>query len=103
MAEGSRTLIQAFSARIRAAQAEFEAEQVQAIAEAGGVVGKSGVPEWRARSWLLNNHPRYRATYRQERQIEMHQSGTVTHEHTLAAALSDDQLSEALAALPPPA
>jgi transposase-like protein len=96
--------LSAFSEKIRQAQADFESRQIAAIAEAGEAVGRSGVPEWRARAWLLNNHPRYRERYRQHRELEVHQSGTVLHEHQLASQLDDSALTqayEAFTALPP--
>jgi hypothetical protein len=81
--------ITAFAAQIRVAQAEFEADQVAGIAAAAQVVGRSGVPEWRARAWLLNNHPRTRNTYHEVKQLE--QSGTVTtlHEHRIVREIAD--------------
>lgn len=94
--------ISRFSVLIRQAQAVFEAKQVQGVAEAAEAVNeKTGLRDWRARAWILNNHPRYRRTYRPERTVEMHQSGTVTHEHKLTEAADDDQL-RAWAALPLP-
>lgn len=95
--------ITAFSERIRRAQSEFEAECIQRIAEAGSMVGKSGVPEWRALAWIANNHPRYRERYRQHREVEVHQSGQVVHELKLAQQLEPQALEaayEALHALP---
>ena len=99
----SKVIIERFARLIASAQADFEAHQIASIAEAGEAVGRSGIPEWRARAWLLNNHPRYRKTYRQERQLEVHNSGTVQHEHTIAQAASDDELrSWAAIELPEP-
>ena len=102
--DATKLVIERFADQIASAQADFEAHQIASIAEAGEVVGRSGIPEWRARAWLLNNHPRYRKTYRQERQLEVHNSGTVQHEHTIAQAASDDELrSWAALELPEPA
>lgn len=82
-----------FLERIQRAQAEHETrvlERIQLAAEATNE--KTGIPEWRAGSWLLNNHPAYRETYRQQRHVEVHTSGVVHHEHQLAAEADDNQL-----------
>lgn len=99
----SRKAMLAFSEKIRRAQAEAEAQHIQAIAEAGASVGRNGVPEWRARAWLLNNHPRYRERYREHRQTVVEHGGTVLHEHTLAKQLEQPALEgsyQALESLP---
>jgi hypothetical protein len=101
----SLATITAFAEKIRRAQAEAEAEHVGAIAEAGTIVGKNGVPEWRARAWLLNNHPRYRERYRQHRETTVNNTGIVQHEHRLVRELEGEELERAYAALeqlPPP-
>lgn len=100
----SLRIITRFADLISRAQARFEARKVQNVARAAEVVNaKTGQVDWRADAWLLNNHPRYRKTYRQERQLEVHNSGTVQHEHTIAQAASDDELrSWAAIELPEP-
>ncbi len=56
-----------FSELIASAQATWEAKQVQSIVEdADAYNQKTGLRDWRARAWLLNNHPRTRQRYRQE-------------------------------------
>ncbi len=84
--------------RIAVAQAQFEAEAVQSIAEAGDMVGKSGIREWRAKAWLLNNHPGTRKQYHEHRELKVEHSGQVNHEHRIAAAMSEPELLEALPA-----
>jgi transposase-like protein len=99
----SLNAITAFAEQIRTAQAEFEAHQVENVAAAAEMIGKSGVREWRAGAWLLNNHPRYRERYRQHREVQVEQSGTVKHEHTLVRNTDPNELEEwhtALKALP---
>jgi hypothetical protein len=100
----SLRVITRFADLIGRAQAQFEARKVQNVARAAEVVNaKTGQVDWRADAWLLNNHPRYRKTYRQERQLEVHNTGTVQHEHTIAQAASDDELrSWAAIELPEP-
>lgn len=89
-----------FSEKIRAAQASHEARLIRDIDAASQAVNaKTGIPEWRAGAWLANNHPRMRATYRQERVSQVEQTGTVRHEHTLAKALDPHQLEQAYQAL----
>lgn len=91
-----------FARLLQVAEAEAEVDHITAIAEAGATVGKSGVPEWRARAWLLNNHPRYRQRYRQHRETIVEQSGTVLHEHKLVKELPKDDLQQAYLALDQP-
>lgn len=97
----SLAIITAFAQQIRQAQAGAEADHIAAISDAGAVVGKSGVPEWRARAWLLNNHPRYRSTYRQERVVQQEHSGQVSVEHSQVKALTPTELEAAYKALNP--
>lgn len=98
----SLEVIVAFASKVQRASAAFEAKRITAIARAAEAVNeKTGIPEWRAGAWLLNNHPRYRSTYRQERISQVEQTGTVRHEHSLAKALEPEQLAQAYAALEP--
>lgn len=90
-----------FSQRIRQAQARFEAKQVQGVAEAAEAVGKNGIPEWRARAWLLNNHPRYRQRWREQREVIVDKTVTHVLEQQAVQAASLEQL-EQWAALPEP-
>lgn len=70
-----------FSERIHRAQAEFEAKQVAGIAKAAEIVNeKTGQQDWRARAWLLNNHPRTRDRYHEVKQVQQEQFGTIVHE-----------------------
>lgn len=94
-----------FSQQIRAAQARFEAKHIELIAEAAQSVNeKTGIREWRAGSWLLNNHPRTRERYRQHRELEVKNMGTIVHEHQLASGLDPQVLEQAYDALAlPPA
>jgi hypothetical protein len=71
---------QALSLRIQAARDAFVAKQVENIAAAGEYVGKSGIPEWRARAWLLNNHPATRKDWHEYRETKLEVSGKVNHE-----------------------
>jgi hypothetical protein len=93
ISEASLVSITSFADKVARAQARFEARKVQNVARAAEVVNaKTGQVDWRADAWLLNNHPRYRKTYRQERQLEVHNTGTVQHEHKIAEQATDDEL-----------
>ena len=97
-------IITGFSEKIQRAQAEFEAKQIANIARTAEAVNeKTGIREWRAGAWLLNNHPRYRERYREHRQTTIEHQGTVTHEHQLVKQLEPEALEaawQALQALP---
>jgi hypothetical protein len=96
-----RERIVAFTERIGIAQAECEAVIVAGIAETSATIGKGGLPEWRAGAWLLNNHPEYRETYRQQREMKVTGEVTHTHEHMLVQQNSSNlALLEQWAALP---
>ncbi len=91
-----------FGEKIARAQAEFEAKQVSAIVEdADAYNSKTGQRDWRARAWLLNNHPRTRA--RQEHVSQVTTSGTIDHVHTVAAQQDTSTLDSWVAALELPA
>lgn len=83
------------------AAAEREASAVGIVADAAETTGKSGVKEWRAAAWLLNNHPAYREAWHEQREVSIEQTGTITHEHRLARQLSDDDL-RVITTEPPP-
>jgi hypothetical protein len=87
-----------FRTRVEQAVAEFEQESIAAIAEAGRITGKSGVPEWRALAWLHNNHPAYRSRYKHERSfsVDGEQRHSVTHVHTLVREMPDALVRRAL-------
>lgn len=88
----TRQWVSGFVARVGQAEAILEANLIGNIADTSAIVGKSGVPEWRAGAWLLNNHPRYRETYRQQREVRI--TGMVTHsrEDAFAESMTDAQL-----------
>jgi len=69
--------LQEFMERIGQAQAEREATLVEGIGDAAATVGRSGVPEWRAGAWMLNNLEAYRQRYHEQRDV--HVSGKVEH------------------------
>lgn len=76
----SQPTLVAFVSLIAQARAEFEAKQIAAIAQAAQERNlKTGALEWRAGAWLLNNHPTTRETYREHREVEVHQTGSVDH------------------------
>jgi hypothetical protein len=90
ISEGTKTSLSRFSQQIAKAQAEFEAKQVAGIARAAEEANeKTGQTDWRARAWLLNNHPRTRARYRQENHTTIDQ--TVTHRREDSLALEAEQ------------
>lgn len=82
-----------FSERFRGAQARWEQRLVRQLGEdADSVNEKTGQRDWRAKAWLLNNHPATRATYRQQREMTVTQQGTVSHEHQLVSGMSEPEL-----------
>lgn len=86
--------------RIARARAEHEAEMVQAVVTAATVANeKTGIPDWRAGAWYLNNAPHTRQTYRQHREVEVHNTGTISHEHQLVRDYSDAELEAQLQAV----
>lgn len=99
LSEDALSLLSSFRERIEQAQAEYEQDMITAIAHAGTVTGKSGVPEWRAHAWLANNHPAYRAKYRPERiQVVQGSEQAIQHRHvhTLVRELDDASLARML-------
>lgn len=82
-----------FSEQIARARAEREAAAVQRIQEAARTVGRSGVLEWRADAWYLEHAPSTRERWGQT--IQITQTGTIQHEHTLVKELSDEALEAA--------
>jgi hypothetical protein len=102
LSDEQKQSISALSSALRRAQAEWEAEALQAISE---YEDPKGGKDWRSKAWLLNNHPEWRHKYRQHReQVQIHQ-GQISHEHTLVRQMSDEQLDALgahLAALPAP-
>lgn len=104
--EQSKGMLGRFVELIGRAEAEFEAKQVQRLAEAAEAVNeKTGLTDWRARAWLLNNHPRTRERYRQHKEVQIESNSTVTHEHKMVAGLTYEQLDALendLKALPGP-
>lgn len=100
--EASLQALLEFKERVTQAQAQFEQESIEAIAQAGRVVGKSGVPEWRATAWIANNHPAYRHTYKQERSLSVDNVQAIQHQHThtLVRMMDDTSLANALKAAP---
>ncbi|HXJ29543.1 MAG TPA: hypothetical protein VNG35_02830 [Gemmatimonadales bacterium] len=89
------TRLARFAQQIATAQAVWEAQQVAAIVQdAAAYNEKTGLRDWRARAWLLNNHPATRATYRQEHQKLLTVEGTVHHEHSLVQSADDTSLEQ---------
>lgn len=99
--DGSLNAIIAFSDKIRRAQAEWEAEHVKAIMDdAEAYNAKTGMRDWRARAFLLTNHPYTRKRWGQHVEVEQH--ATVIHEHQLVKDLPSADLHQALQALDAP-
>jgi hypothetical protein len=81
-----------FSHRVALAQAMWEAERVKAITQdAARVNEKTGQRVWRARSWLVNNHPRTGQTYHEAFELEAPRQDAFA-ELEWASSLSDDEL-----------
>jgi hypothetical protein len=86
MLERMRTLFEG----VAAAHAEWKAEAVRNIKEAGETIGRSGVREWRADAWLLDHSPQYRDRWGHHVQVD--QTVHVSHVHQLVRELSDEDL-----------
>lgn len=105
VSDDTKLRLSRFSQQIAAAQAEWEAKQVIAITEdAARYNEKTGQRDWRARAWLLNNHPRTRRTYHEAKELEVTTHNEPPLEQQLATKASTEELerwSAELAALPP--
>jgi hypothetical protein len=89
-----------FSQAIRRAQAKWEAKQVAGIVKAAEERNaKTGLQDWRARAWLLNNHPRTRERYRQHRELEVNGTQTLNVYHQQAKQIAETDGYEGLEAL----
>lgn len=68
------------------------------IMETGFQAGRSGIPEWRAHAWVLNNHPAYRERYREQRQLQVEGNARVNHYHQQVRTLPNSSLKELIPA-----
>lgn len=92
--------ISRFSRLISRARAEHMQQMIASIQQCAVTPNeKTGMPDWRAADTMLSKHPVYRKLWREERQVNVTQSGTVLHEHQLASKLSDAELEQAYQAL----
>lgn len=93
MAPGTFDLVVDTVERLRRAVQEAEQVLVSRIySTAMTANAKTGVPEWRAAAWLLNNAPAYRADYHEHKEIALSGGVTVSVEGRAARALSTEQL-----------
>src|SRR5216683_4527183 len=88
---GAEADIQRFAERIDLALAECEATLAPAITSAVGVLGKSGVPEWRPAMEFLKHSPTTRERWHEYRQVEVIHSDAFP-ELERARAMSDEEL-----------
>jgi transposase-like protein len=88
---GARADVQRFAGRVEVAMAECEATLAQAITRAVGVVGKSGVPEWRPAMEFLKHSPTTRERWHEYRQVEVIHTDPFP-ELEQVKAMSDDEL-----------
>lgn len=92
--------IQSFADKIARARAEHMEQMIASIQQCAVTPNeKTGLPDWRAADTMLSKHPVYRKVWREERQVNVTQSGTVQHEHQMASKLPDAELEQAYAAL----
>jgi hypothetical protein len=99
----ARAELERLARRIEQAQALHQAEMIGVLQECAMTPNaKTGLPDWRAADAMLSKHPAYRNDWREHRELEIRQQGVISHEHRFARALDDDQLEEALRALPSP-
>lgn len=92
----SKAELSRLSERIAGARASFVADAVANIAKTGHMVGKSGLPEWRAHAWLLNNLPDTRSEFHEQKTVEHTGQSTVLVESKAARQLSETQLASVL-------
>ena len=83
--------LQRFAARVEQAAADCESRCAQAIVEAIGVVGKSGVPEWRPGLEFVKHSPTTRERWHEYRQVEVIHTDPFP-ELERVKAMSDDEL-----------
>lgn len=88
------TMLQDFAAKMKDAEAEFEAAMVEALLEASKTVGKSGVREWRAAAWLLERSPATRENWVPHREMTVDQHVTLHPAVREIRQLSDEELLE---------
>jgi hypothetical protein len=67
---------------------------LESVREAANTVGRSGVKEWRAATWYLNNAPSTRQTYHEHKEVSIEHRGEVGVEHRLVRDMTDAQLIE---------
>lgn len=98
-----------FSERVTRARARHEARMAQAVTDAATIPDTFGKVDWRAGAWYLNNSQHTRKQWKPDRDATITQQGTVSHEHSLAAAMTPAELTADLEAewqelaAPPPA
>jgi hypothetical protein len=91
----SRNKIVTLFGRLAHAEAECARELVAGIQEAAKTANaKTGVPEWRAGAWLLNNHPAFRQEFHEHREVTVESNVNVTTERRYARALSPEELRQ---------
>lgn len=97
VAEETRARIHALYGRIARARDQYAARLVENIHATGFIVGKSGLPEWRAHSWLLEHHPDYKAEFAQHKELTVTGQSTVRIEAAAVRQLDTGQLKQLLA------
>lgn len=84
-----------FATRIEQALAECEAKCAQAITDSVGVVGKSGVPEWRPALEWLKHSPTTRERWHEYRQVEVNHTVELPPIYEQVKSWSDEELERA--------
>lgn len=94
VSQAAKVQCEALSAALTQARAEREATLVQAIAGAVGVVGKSGIPEWRPALELLKHHPLYRERWHEHKVVEVSGQVGLSVEREYVRSLPPGELLE---------
>jgi transposase-like protein len=87
-----------FALKVEQALAECEARCASAITSAIGVVGKSGVPEWRPALEWLKHSPNTRERWHEYRQVDINHTVDRSPAYAAARLLSDEELERQLRA-----
>src|SRR5581483_11760061 len=92
--------IESLVEELEMAAARFEVSLVTSIDDARLTIGRSGVPEWRAAAWFLENSPGLREQFHKYSRIEVDTLPQMTEqqrrEQKLVRNMSDAELLEGL-------
>jgi len=88
--------IQRFAARVEQAMADLEAKLAASIVDAVGVVGKSGVPEWRPALEFLKHSHTTRGRWREYREVDVNHTVDLSPVYEQVRQMTTDDLEQEL-------